>query len=64
MWANSNWDDPRAEREKAIRDIEQRFDEAIARVYSETGKLPEEELDLREDPFFAAGEKGLPQLGR
>ena len=50
LWANSNFDDDKGTRDKAIRDINQSFYDTITSIYNGDA----EEIDLKEDPFFAA----------
>jgi len=55
LWSNSNWDDGKDTRQKALRDIEESYQNSIRQIYqqaeeraSRTGKID------YEDPFFAA----------
>lgn len=51
LWSNSNYDDNKNTRQKALKDIEESYQEAIRLIYNE----PDEEFDLDLDqPFFAA----------
>jgi hypothetical protein len=55
LWGNSNYDPQKegaeAPRTKALREMNERFDEAIAVVL---GHRQPVEVDLKNDPFFAA----------
>lgn len=53
LWANTNMDDPKANRQDAITKLEESFDEAIRSLYDASIKR-DEDVDLNEDPFFAA----------
>ena len=50
LWSNSNYDDNKNTRQKALKDIEENYQQAINIIYNG----PEEyEIDL-DQPFFAA----------
>jgi len=52
LWANSNLDDGKNTRQKMLQDIEETFSSALHEIY--TGRTPEVDVDLKNDPFFAA----------
>jgi len=59
LWANTNLDSAEANRGQALKDVEEQFDSAIDALYSD--EVDEEQRDeLKENPFFAPVEKGLP----
>jgi hypothetical protein len=51
LWSNSNYDDNKNTRQKALKDIEESYQEAIRIIYNE----PDEEFDLDLDQPFWAG---------
>jgi hypothetical protein len=65
LWSNSNFDDDKGTRKKAIADIEQNYQDALEAI--ELSLRPqsviEEEDKLTDDnPFFAAAERGLQRM--
>jgi len=50
LWGNSNFDDDKNTRKKALTDIENSFQEAVLNVYN---KERQAEINFKEDPFFA-----------
>lgn len=48
LWANSNFDDDRGSRQKAIEEIEEKYQEAILKIH---GVEDEFEID-KSNPFF------------
>lgn len=59
LWSNSNYDDDKGTRQKALEEIEENFEEAMQIVLY--GGHQEEEID-KENPFFAAAERGLAKI--
>lgn len=53
-WSNTNLDDPKNDRTKVIKDLEQNYDDLIAAIWN--GPEEEEEVAF-DDPFFAAGKR-------
>ena len=51
LWGNSNWDDDKQTRKKALLEIEESFKEAIINVYN---KERIKEISFMDDPFYAA----------
>lgn len=51
LWGNSNFDDDKNTRKKALIEIENSYNEAVLNVYN---KKKQVEIDFKEDPFFAA----------
>lgn len=51
LWSNSNFDDDKGTRTKALDEIEENFAEAVTRVYN--GGTSDYDIDW-DDPFFAA----------
>lgn len=62
LWANSNYDDDKGTRQKAIEEIEGSFQAVVAEVF-EGESSPEEEID-ESNPFFASAKKGQEKLFR
>lgn len=67
LWSNPNWDDTeesKGARQNAIEGINGDFAEAIEAVDSSlsTRELPEEEKLSKDNPFFAAAERGLEKI--
>jgi hypothetical protein len=61
LWANSNYDDDKGTREKAINEIESNFNSVIASVFE--GKINQQEEEIDEsNPFFASAKKGQEKL--
>lgn len=61
LWSNSNYDDDKGTRQKAIDEIEANYDEAIVKIHA--GPLAEEEDQIDKDnPFFSAIERGQRKL--
>jgi hypothetical protein len=50
LWSNSNWDDEKQTRRRALLEIEESFKEAVINVYNKRVK----EISFKDDPFFAA----------
>lgn len=50
LWGNSNWDDDKQTRRKALLEIEESFKESVRNVYN----VRSAEIEFKEDPFFAA----------
>lgn len=64
LWSNSNWDDDKGSRKKAIADIESNYKEAIEAVELalSTRTVQEDEKLNDDNPFFAAAERGLSRV--
>ena len=62
LWANSNYDDDKGTRQKAIEEIENSFQNVISEVF-EGNDSSEEEID-ENNPFFASAKKGQQKLFR
>lgn len=62
LWANSNYDDDKGTRQKAIEEIENNFNEAIMAVFGKDN-TQEEEID-ENNPFFSSAKKGQEKLFR
>lgn len=58
LWANSNWDDDKGTRQKAIEDLENSYEEAMVKI--RTG-AKEEELD-KSNPFISAVDRGMAKI--
>lgn len=67
LWANSNWDDTKDDkghRKQAIEGINESFIEALEAIddaMDSKDRQEEEKLD-RDNPFFAAAERGLDKV--
>jgi hypothetical protein len=64
LWSNSNWDDDKGTRKKALADIENNYQEALAKLeYAiNPDSAPKvEEIDY-DNPFFAASKRGQEKL--
>jgi hypothetical protein len=62
LWSNSNFDDDKGSRKKAIEQIESSYEESLEKIASITsGQEPEEEIDS-DNPFFAAAARGMDKL--
>lgn len=59
LWSNSNYDDDKGTRQKAIEEIEANFQSAVNQIFSET---QEEEQINEENPFFQAARRGQQKL--
>lgn len=51
MWANTNLDDNKGTRSQHLEEIQHSYDQTVKEIY--TG-IREEDIDLNQDPFFAA----------
>jgi phosphosulfolactate phosphohydrolase-like enzyme len=51
LWGNSNFDDEKNTRQKALSEIENSYQEVVLNVYN---KERLEEIEFKNDPFFAA----------
>lgn len=51
LWGNSNFDDDKNTRKKALSEIENSFEEAVLDVYD---KNRHEKIEFKSDPFFKA----------
>lgn len=60
LWANSNYDDDKGTREKAIDEIENNFNSVITSFFE--GKTQKEEEIDENNPFFASAKKGKQKL--
>ena len=55
LWANTNYDDEKNSRQKALTTIEESYQEAINNIYNGSIKSDEEyKKELDQDPLFAA----------
>jgi len=61
LWANSNYDDDKGTRQKAIEEIEENYQEVIVQVFEGAKAEPEEEID-ESNPFWASAKKGQEKL--
>lgn len=66
LWSNSNYDDGKGTRTKAIRDIEESYADALEAVERALGssRVPEEEKLEKDNPFFQAAERGLQKVDK
>jgi hypothetical protein len=66
LWSNSNYDDGKGTRTKAIRDIEESYAEALVAIERALGSgyVSEEEKLEKENPFFQAAERGLQKVDK
>lgn len=62
LWANSNYDDDKGTRQKAIEEIESSFQSVVMQVFEGVQTEQEEEIDESNNPFFAAAKKGQKKL--
>lgn len=61
LYSNPNYDSEEVNRDQIVEKLEDQFDDAIHAVW--TGQTTdEEEIDYKNDPFFAPIEKGLPPM--
>lgn len=60
LWSNSNYDDDKGTRQKAIQDIETSFDNAVKEIFNSDNN--EQNEINEENPFFAAAKKGQKKL--
>lgn len=60
LWANSNYDDDKGTREKAIEEIENNFNSVITGFFA--GQTEQEENIDKNNPFFASAKKGQQKL--
>lgn len=61
LWANSNYDDEKGTREKAIEEIEGNFQEAVLQLYFSESHQQEEEIN-ESNPFFKSAKEGQQKL--
>lgn len=61
LWSNPNWDDDKRTRANAIEKIESQYEEAAYKIQNVGREEEGEEID-KENPFFAASERGLEKL--
>lgn len=52
VWSNTNFDDEKNSRTKALQQIEEQHQETIRQIYSRIDR--EEQIAFESDPFFAA----------
>lgn len=55
LWSNSNWDDDKNTRQKALSEIEESYRESIRQIYNTHQEMKSNKktnIDF-EDPFFA-----------
>jgi hypothetical protein len=67
LWSNSAWDeDNTGARGKAIRDLEVSHEQAVESIEKAFSKdfVKEEEKLSKDNPFFAAAERGLERVER
>lgn len=64
LWANSNYDDDKGTRQKAIEEIEENFQSAVRQVFGKPGDalFEEEEIDEENNPFFKSAKEGRQKL--
>jgi len=62
LWSNSNYDDDKGTRQKAIEEIEANFETVIFQVFDSAAQHQEEEIDEANNPFFASAKKGQEKL--
>lgn len=62
LWANSNYDDDKGTRQKAIEEIEENFQSVVDQIFD--GEPQEEEIDEQNNPFFKSAKKGQEKLFR
>ena len=60
LWSNSNYDDDKGTRQKAIEEIEGNFQSAVRQIFSGETLQQEEEIDG--NPFFVAAKKSQKKL--
>ena len=60
LWSNSNYDDDKGTRQKAIEEIESNFQGAVNQIFS--GKVAQEEEIDESNPFFVAAKKSQKKL--
>lgn len=63
LWANSNYDDDKGTRQKAIEEIEANFQSVVISVFEGGDTDQQEEID-ESNPFFASAKKGQEKLFR
>lgn len=51
LWANTNLDDNKGSRSRALEEIQNNYDDTIEEIYI---GIRREDIDLNDDPFFAA----------
>lgn len=59
LWSNSNYDDDKGTRQKAIEEIEANFQGAVNDIF---GNSPNEQEIDESNPFFAAAKKSQKKL--
>lgn len=66
LWSNSSWDDGKNTRQQMINSIESNYDETIEVVEKTFSNvvIPEEEKLSKDNPFFAATERGLEKVDK
>jgi hypothetical protein len=66
LWSNSAYDDGKDTRNKVIREIEESYAGALKAVDLGMGfgVVPEEEKLDKDNPFFAAAERGLQKVDK
>lgn len=62
LWANSNYDDDKGTRQKAIEEIESSYQSVVMQVFEGVQTEQEEEIDEVNNPFFAAAKRGQEKL--
>lgn len=61
LWSNSNYDDDKGTRQKAVEEIEANFQSAVNQIVSGGKQAREAEID-ENNPFFAAAKKSQKKL--
>ena len=63
LWANSGFEgqDGANARREAIEELEEHYDDAVKNILLKRQKQEEDEID-KENPFFAAAERGLARI--
>lgn len=67
LWSNSNWDDTKevkGHRQRMIQSIEEQHKEAVEIIEKAlgVGEVPEDDKIDKDNPFFAASERGLKKI--
>lgn len=62
LWANSNWDGEEADRQGAIKNLEESYENSLAIIYGYAEEKSDDDVDW-DDPFFAAAKRGMQSTG-
>lgn len=65
LYSNPNYDgkENHDKRDQIIQRIEENFNDTVKKLYNKAYQVEEEKDELKDNPFFAASERGLKEQG-